>query len=412
MVSFIPERIISSMSSFNQIEYQNTYNKEKYDRLSIMLEKGKKVSVQQRAASLDKSINAYVNFLINTDLQTARPRSKTDFFSINNRRYLGNKYRLLDFITSVVKQEEIRFDTFTDIFAGTGAVAYAFRGKKLITNDILYSNYITHIAWFGNERFSMQKIQGIIDRYNNTVCHKDNYMSDTFSDTYFSRDDCRKIGYIREDIEDLYSSGDINERERALLITSLLYAMDKIAKTCGHYDAYRKGVSFDEHLVLKIPNASNDNKDNLCFNEDALALAKDMRHDIVYMDPPYNSRQYSDAYHLLENVARWEKPAVSGVALKMDRSQLKSDFCTSKAPQAMKELVDALDTRYILLSYNNMGKKGNDRSNAKISDDEIMDILSSKGKVSVFTEDYRAFSAGKSSISDNKERLFLCRVKD
>ena len=333
-------------------------------------------------------------------------------FSINNRRYLGNKYKLLDFIKTTVETENLHFDTFTDIFAGTGAVASAFNDKKLITNDILYSNYITHIAWFGNEHFSKRKITRLIEDYNNIVVASDNYMSDTFSDTYFSREDCRKIGYIRDDIEQLYLDKEINKRERALLITSLLYGMDKIAKTCGHYDAYRKGVEFDEHLMLKVPNASNNNHGNRCYNKDVIEIAKKIRHEMVYMDPPYNSRQYSDAYHLLENVAKWEKPEVYGVALKMNRDSLKSDYCTTKAPSAFRELVNSLDTKYILLSYNNMGEKGNGRSNAKITDEEIMEILTEKGSVSVFDENYKAFTTGKSDIEDNKERLFLCRVRD
>ena len=64
--------------------------------------------------------------------------------------------------------------------------------------------------------------------------------------------------------------------------------------------------------------------------------------------------------------------------------------------------------KYILLSYNNMAEKGNCRSNAKISDDDIMRILSQKGTVKVFEESYKAFTTGKSDISENAERLFLC----
>ena len=157
---------------------------------------------------------------------------------INNRRYLGNKYKLLPFITSVVKNECTNINTVADIFAGTGAVASAFIDKKIITNDIMYSNYICHVAWFDSESYSEDKIIDIITQYNNINISEDNYMSENFANTYFDLNDCRKIGYIREDIENKYKDGGINNRERALLITSLLYAMDKIANTCGHYDAY------------------------------------------------------------------------------------------------------------------------------------------------------------------------------
>lgn len=328
---------------------------------------------------------------------------------INNRRYLGNKYKLLSFIKGVVERECVNVNTVADIFAGTGAVASAFTDKKLITNDNMYSNYICHVAWFGSEPYSKEKVIRLIQEYNRLKTEQDNYMSENFANTYFDLDDCRKIGFIREDIERRYQAGEINGRERALLITSLLYGIDKIANTCGHYDAYRKGAAFERHLELAVPVPEEAlNPHNVCFNTDTNLLAGQLDADLVYIDPPYNSRQYCDAYHLLENVARWEKPEVFGVARKMDRSALKSDYCTKKAAQAFEELVESIHARYILLSYNNMAEKGNDRSNAKICDADILRILEKKGRVKVFSEDYKAFSTGKSDIQENQERLFLC----
>lgn len=330
-------------------------------------------------------------------------------FSINNRRYLGNKYKLIPFIRRVVSKECRGVNTVADIFAGTGSVASAFLDKKIITNDNLYSNYICHLAWFSPEKYSKEKIISIIQEYNAMVVEEDNYMSINFGDTYFCKEDCRKIGFIREDIEVLYKDGILNDRERALLITSLLYAMDKIANTCGHYDAYRKGVTFDKHIELAVPVPEESlNENNLCFNIDTNELVKEIQADLVYIDPPYNSRQYCDAYHLLENVARWQKPEVYGVAKKMDREALKSDYCTRNATKAFEELIDSISAKYILLSYNNMAEKGNDRSNAKISDEDILRILKKKGKVKVFSEEYKAFTTGKSDIKGNEERLFLC----
>lgn len=340
-----------------------------------------------------------------------KPAYKTT--QINNRRYLGNKYKLLDFIKSTVNRECSAINTVADIFAGTGSVASAFSDKKLITNDLLYFNYICHVAWFGAQKYDKEKIIDLVRFYNAVQPNEENYMSENFSDTFFSAADCRKIGFIREDIENKYENDQINTRERAILITSLLYAMDKIANTCGHYDAYIRNAEFSRHIELAVPLASNDNNENnQCYNEDANELVKRIEADLVYIDPPYNSRQYCDAYHLLENVARWKKPKVSGVALKMDRSKLKSDYCTSSAAQAFEDLVSHIKAKYILLSYNNMATKGNDRSNAKISDADIMRILSRKGRVKVFSESYRAFSAGKSNITGNEERLFLCECYD
>ena len=110
----------------------------------------------------------------------------------------------------------------------------------------------------------------------------------------------------------------------------------------------------------------------------------------------------------MENVARWEKPKVFGVAKKMDRTAMKSRYCTQSAEVAFRELIDNINARYILFSYNNMAVKGNDRSNAKISDEDILKILNAKGTVKVFEESYKAFTTGKSDIAENAERLFLC----
>ena len=345
-------------------------------------------------------------------LQIETPSRTYKTTNINNRRYLGNKYKLLHFIKQVIDDNTADVNIVADVFAGTGAVASAFIDRQIITNDLMYSNYICHLAWFSPQQFSKEKIIDYIVFYNTVDIDEENYMTENFSDTYFCKSDCSKIGFIRQNIEDEYFAGNVNERERAILITSLLYGMDKIANTCGHYDAYRKGVTFDNHLELSVPTPNvNNNSNNQCYNIDANKLVKSINADLVYIDPPYNSRQYCDTYHLIENVAMWKKPKVSGVARKMDRSNMKSDYCTQKAAAAFEELVSNINARYILLSYNNMAKKGNDRSNAKISDDDIFRILQAKGDVKVFSESYKAFTTGKSNINDNEERLFLCVCK-
>ncbi len=330
-------------------------------------------------------------------------------FSINNRRYLGNKYKLNEFIKATIIRECGDFTTFADLFAGTGAVASMFQDKHLIVNDLLYSNYVCHQTWFGTEEFSFKRICNYINEYNSTFISKENYMSKNYSDTFFSKENCKKIGYIRENIEQNYKNNYINYREKCILITSLLYAMDKIANTCGHYDAYRKSGNLDKKLVLLVPNIRQNNADNEIYNEDINNLVKSVSADVIYLDPPYNSRQYCDSYHLLENVACWKKPQVSGIAKKMDRTNLKSEYCTISAPKAFDKLIKNINAKYIVLSYNNMSNKGNDRSNAKLHDEDILRILEAKGTVKIFSQEYKAFSTGKSNIKENAERLFVCK---
>ena len=332
--------------------------------------------------------------------------------NIQNRRYLGNKFKLLNFIKNVTDENCSGIEMVADIFSGTGAVASIFTDKTVITNDLLYSNYLCNIAWFDNETVRFYFLEDLIRKYNEDIIFVDNYMTENFSNTYFSKSDCSKIGIVREDIEQKYLAGVINERERAILVTSLIYGMDKIANTCGHYDAWRRGAIFKRQLILPMLNVpEKNNKNNRCFNEDANELVRHIEADLIYIDPPYNSRQYSDTYHLLENVASWQKPAVHGVARKMNRENLKSNYCTIRATTAFEDLIKHCQSRYILFSYNNMANKGDARSNARIVDEDIIRILKDKGDVKVFFKKYKAFNAGQSNISENKERLFLCTVR-
>ena len=94
----------------------------------------------------------------------------------------------------------------------------------------------------------------------------------------------------------------------------------------------------------------------------------------------------------------------------MDRSKIKSKYCTISAPRQFKDLINKINAKYILVSYNNTGNRGANRSQAKISDLEIMEILSEKGRVEVFETSYNQFTTGKTKLSDHKERLFLCFV--
>ena len=326
---------------------------------------------------------------------------------IENRRYLGAKSRMLDFIEKVTDPLLEDIDTVADIFAGTGVVSNLYKrlNKKLIINDILHSNYVSYVTWFGNESVSNHKIERYLIELND-LKPISGYVTQTFGDRYFSLENAQKIDAIRENIEKI---SDINTREKAFLLTSLLYAMDKVANTVGHYDAYRKNHQNYTPIKLKMPYVEPNNIEHKIYREDANALVRNFKADLVYIDPPYNSRQYGDAYHLLENIIRWHKPEVKGVARKMvDRKDVKSKYSTQKAPDAFDDLVTHINAKYILVSYNNMAKKGAGRSNAKISNDEIVDSLQKRGTVKIFETPFQPFSSGKSHIRHHKELLYLC----
>lgn len=335
-------------------------------------------------------------------------------FNISNRRYLGNKYKLLDWIKRTVDENCTNVHSFFDVFSGTGSVASAFIDKRLVVCDMMKSNYYTALCWFSPEYIDRNKLISIIEEYNAfDASNEDNYMSKNFSYTYFDKATCQKIGYIRDNIEQKLASGTVNTREHACILTSLFYAMDRISHTCGHYDSFIRDGKYEGVLELRMPENNYPlNGDNhiYCANSNDIANLNEV--DVAYLDPPYNSRQYCDAYHLLENVALWEKPEVFGVAKKMDRTKMKSKYCKSvQAAVALEDLVKKLRCRYILFSYNNNGKKLQCRSNAKLTDEEIVKILSTRGNVQIFTTEYKGFEAGyEAKNKDNQERLFLCNV--
>ena len=335
-------------------------------------------------------------------------------FSINQRRYLGSKTKLLNFIDGILKSENIEFQSFADIFAGTGSVANYFHDRsEIIVNDILDSNNHAYNAFFGKDMIRENVLREHLIKYNSIDIdeHAENYFSENFSNTYFDAKNSKKIGVIRDDIEKLFEEKIITSREKSYLITSLIYALDRIANTVGHYDAYRK-IDIPEKALFLLPLDVNQSKHNAqIYKSDANELVKDIEADVVYIDPPYNSRQYSDAYHLLENIATWKKEQVIGVAKKIDRTHIKSKYSMKSAGMAFSELIENIKAKYILVSYNDMGDSGNARSQSRISDHEILSALKRKGDVEIFETGFKQFSTGKSSKSDLKERIFLCRVE-
>jgi len=122
-----------------------------------------------------------------------------------------------------------------------------------------------------------------------------------------------------------------------MLIASLLYTADKIANTVGHFDAYFKKEFVNDSFFMK-PIDPIDTQEISIFQEDTNDLAKKIKADVVYIDPPYNSRQYSRFYHVLETLTKWDKPKLHGVALKPEPENM-SDYCRNNAKDKFAELV-------------------------------------------------------------------------
>jgi adenine-specific DNA-methyltransferase len=331
------------------------------------------------------------------------------YFQLQNRRYLGNKYKLLGFIEDIISEKCGKINSFCDIFAGTGVVGDRFNNPeiKIISNDFLSANHICLRSFLGTNADIREDISQKIEHLNKLHSEEENYFSKHFGGTYFSEENAKKIGTIREEIDKISE----NDNEKNILICSLLYAVDKVANTVGHYDAFRKDLDMLQPIKLQIPNIDHlNNKNNEIYREDANTLIRKISCDVLYMDPPYNSRQYSDAYHLMENLTEWKKPEVVGIAKKMDRTHIKSAYCLKNATQSFEDLIKNANCKHILLSYNNTGDSKDGRSNARMSDNDILRILKNKGEVEIFEKDYKAFTTGKSNGDNNAERIFYCKV--
>ncbi len=338
------------------------------------------------------------------------PKIKNNYHQLQNRRYIGSKQKLINWIFSVIKQE-CTGDSFVDIFAGTGIIASVAtkQFKKVVLNDFLFSNNIIYQAFFNDELYNQEKINNIIRNYNNINPEDldENYFSKNFGGKYFSKNSAKIIGFIRENIEK--NKNNLLNKEYYILITSLLYSVDKIANTVGHYDAYFKKEFIKDSFFMK-PIEPLKSENIVIFKKDANVLAKEIVADIVYIDPPYNSRQYSRFYHVLENLTQWKKPKLHGTALKPKPENM-SDYCRVDAKHKLAVLVKDIKAKYLVVSYNNTYTSKSNSSKNKITLEEIEYILKNKGDTKIFEKEHKHFNAGNTNFNNHKEFLFVTKVK-
>lgn len=331
-------------------------------------------------------------------------------YQIWNRRYTGSKYKLSSWISDLI-QDNCVGNSFCDMFAGT-----AIMSKKMIDNfdeiyinDFLYSNEVIYKAFFEQSNYNFQKLEILKNDFMKVPLPQisENYVSKNFGDKFFSSNDARRIGYIRDQIE---CNNDLNEKEKNILLASLLYSLDKAANTVGHYDAYIKGKQINDTFTFELiePYVFKNKKIHIS-RLDANVLAKSIKCDIIYIDPPYNSRQYSRFYHILENITKWEKPELFGTACK-PKAENMSEYCRSSATKTFEELISSLNCKYIVVSYNNTYNSKSSSSKNKIALEDIKCILENKGTVSIFEKQHQYFNAGKTDLPNHKELVFITKV--
>lgn len=333
---------------------------------------------------------------------------------IFNRRYTGSKLKLTDWIVDILKDNCHNCNSFFDVFGGTGVVTNSVIDlySQYYINDFLYSNNIIYKAFFKQHTYDITKLNMYCDKYNSLNKYElaDNYVSINYGDKYFSLNDSRLIGFIREDIETEYNNNNnLNQKEYCILLASLLYSFDRISNTVGHYEAYIKGKIIPDEFVYSLIEPISTDKHIEIYKEDANVLAPKIQADIAFIDPPYNSRQYSRFYHVLETITKWDKPTLKGTAMKPPEENM-SDYCRTKAPKVFAKLVEDLKVKYIAVTYNNTYTSKSKSSQNKITLEEIQEILEKKGKTLVFSTSHNAFNAGKTNLNNHKEYLFITEV--
>lgn len=344
-------------------------------------------------------------------------------------RYYGNKTKLLDFISETAGELDLSKDkVFFDIFTGTTSVAQHFKkaGYTVIANDWLFFSYALATA-----KIEINNVPNFLDLHKTLEHHK---TSDIFeylnsikpvadfitknytpyqsnSRQYFSVENGKKIDSVRLQINAWLQEGAITPSESCYLITSLINAVNKVSNVSGTYGSFLK--SWDNRALKKIfltaPVIIPSTKKNISLNQEAEKVVGSYEVDILYLDPPYNSRQYASNYFLLELIAEgWfgnKLPEIYGYTGMRPYDHQKSLFSMKKeAKDALQRLVCKAKAKYILLSYNNEGI---------IPKDDVVKILSSRGEVTIKTFDHKRYrSIGQDgSHSKTTEYLYVLKTK-
>ena len=292
-------------------------------------------------------------------------------------RFIGCKNNLIDNIAELINNECKDSTTFCDIFAGTGTVGNFFKSKyKIISNDLLYFSYciqrgiikVNSELNFYNLDFITSKenrVEAVISYLNQLDVSSYNgrkNISKRYSPLggrmYLTENNALKIDYMRETIETWHDENRITDDEYFYLIACMIQEVPSVSNISGTYGAYLKTWDkrvFKDFCLYPLEVTFN-NYFNEVYNEDGVELLNKISGDILYVDPPYNARQYLPNYHVLETIARYDDPEVSGITGVRKYDKQKSSWCLkTKVADEFEKLLSRASFKYIILSYNSEG---------------------------------------------------------
>ncbi len=310
--------------------------------------------------------------------------------------YIGSKFSLLDFIQDCVSEiAGNNHSVFCDLFAGTGIVGRHFKkqGFSVIANDLQYYSYVLNRHYIGTTK-KLAFDGDVFEQLNKLQQTKgfifNNYAKGSGSDRlYFSDENAIKCDTIRMGIENLYKQQKINSDEYFFLLCCLLEGIDKHANTASVYGAFLKKLKASAQKTFELGPVEiiTSDKPQFVFNKNANELVREIETDILYLDPPYNERQYASNYHMLETIAKYDNPVLNGKTGLRDYKNQCSEYCKKqKVAAAFADLIKHARAKYIFLSYNNEGL---------MPFDTIRAIMETRGKYGYFTREYNRFKADK-----------------
>ena len=317
--------------------------------------------------------------------------------------YIGSKLSLMDFIVDSVEQiAGSDVGVIADLFAGTGIVGSTFKRKGfyVIANDIQHYSYVLNKHYIENFETVDNSLLEHLNKLNELegFVYKNYCMGSGSGRHYFTDENGRKCDAIRTEIEHLYQNADISENQYYYLLASLINSIDKYANTASVYGAFLKHIKKSAAKQFKLELLPIiEGKEGIVFNEDINEVITKVKGDILYLDPPYNTRQYCANYHVLESISRYDNPILAGKTGLRDYNGQRSKYCSVRTVEStFDELLSHSDFKYIFLSYNNEGL---------MPLDTIRSIMSRYGKYEMFKKDHHRFRADKEENRNHKASI-------
>ncbi|GLH58226.1 DNA adenine methylase [Helicobacter ailurogastricus] len=282
--------------------------------------------------------------------------------------YIGSKQKLLGFLFASVQESlkargvNLAECVFTDLFSGTAAVGRFFKGhvKQVLSNDKEFYSFVLAKHYIENTK-PLKRAQMLVDKLNNLPplagkIYKHYALGGGEGRLYFSDTNALKIDAMRTQIQEWQSLGKISQAEYYFLLTSLLEVADKVANTACVYGAFLKKLkkSAQQDLILTPASLVPSHNTHHAYHTDAKEIITRLKTDILYLDPPYNQREYGANYHLLNSIALYDNFTPKGKTGL--RRYEKSAWCKkSLAYQNLEYVLKHTTARFIFLSYNNEG---------------------------------------------------------